>query len=245
MNLKRLLLPGALLLLGCAASAARTPLSALEPTVAIQADAPDLRSEAQAVVAAIVAEVNRVRGGPSADVPTVEVRNTPQLIFFSRKANQIVVPSWADAPPGIRAVFATFAGGGDAEAERFFRLFFNRFLIAHEAGHWFQAHVNRREATLYENENAANRFAVAFWRTRPDGERFLAELERLATRAAANLPDPTPAGDDPVAYFNANYQALGRDPIKYGYYQFRFMRDALRDRARLDFASMVAGAQGE
>ena len=112
-------------------------------------------------------------------------------------------------------------------------------------GTGFQAHMNRREPTLYDNENVANRFAVAFWRTQPGGEPFLAELERLATRAAANLPDPTPAGADPIAYFGANYQALGRDPIKYGYYQFRFMRDALRDRAGLDFARMVAGAQGE
>ena len=87
----------------------------------------------------------------------------------------------------------------------------------------------------------ANRLAVAFWRTQPGGERFLAELERLATRTAALLPDPTPAGQDPVAYFGANYQTLGRDPLKYGFYQFRFMRDALRDRSRLDFARMVAG----
>ncbi len=33
----------------------------------------------------------------------------------------------------------------------------------------------------------------------------------------------------------------GRDPLKYGYYQFRFMSEALRDRSRLDFAKMVAG----
>lgn len=146
----------------------------------------------------------------------------------------------------MKSVFRTFAAGGDPEAEQFFRAFFNRFLIAHEAGHWFQDHAHRRQPTLYENEDAANRLAVAFWRTQPGGERFLSELERLADRAAANLQDPTPAGQDPVAYFGANYQALGRDPLKYGYYQFRFMRDAIRDRAALDFAKMVkASEEGE
>jgi len=149
------------------------------------------------------------------------------------------VPWWDAVPPEMRGVFRTFAAGGDAEAERLFRLFFNRFLVAHEAGHWFQFHANRREPPLYENERMANRFAVAFWRTQPGGEAFLAELEQLATRAAANLPDPTPAGDDAVAFFGANYQALGREPLQYGYYQFRFMRDALRDRAQLDLARMV------
>ena len=152
------------------------------------------------------------------------------------------MPLWETQPSAMRAVFRTFAGGGDAEAERLFRAFFNRFLVAHEAGHWFQARADRREATLYANENMANRLAVAFWRTQPGGEAFLAELERLATQAAANLEDPTPPGEDAVAYFGANYQTLGRDPLKYGYYQFRFMRDALRERAGLDFARMVSDA---
>ena len=39
-------------------------------------------------------------------------------------------------------------------------------------------------------------------------------------------------------------QALGRDPLKYGYYQFRFMRDAIRNRAQLDFSEMVTADDG-
>ncbi|MDF1505707.1 hypothetical protein [Roseisolibacter sp. H3M3-2] len=219
---------------------ASAPVAASAPLVPVYADTAQLRAGAQAVVRAFADQVARARGAPLAEAPTVQVRNAPQLIFFTGASNGIVVPWWDAAPEGMRAVFRTFAGGGDAEAERLFRAFFNRFLIAHEAGHWFQARAGRREATLYANENAANRLAVAFWRTQPGGEAFLAELERLAERAAANLPDPTPAGQDAVAYFGANYQALGAEPLKYGYYQFRFMRDALRDRATLDFARMTA-----
>ena len=234
-------LVAALLVAGCSSHAAR--VAAPATLVPIHADTAALRADAQAVVDAVAAEVARVRGGPLADAPRVQVRNTPQLIFFARDSNRIVVPWWDGTPPEMRAVFRTFAAGGDAEAEHLFRAFFNRFLVAHEAGHWFQFGASRRERTLYENERMANRFAVAFWRTQPGGEAFLAELERLATRAAANLPDPTPTGDDPVAYFGANYQALGREPLKYGYYQFRFMRDALRERAELDFARMVAATR--
>ncbi|HEX2188046.1 MAG TPA: hypothetical protein VHG51_04075 [Longimicrobiaceae bacterium] len=207
----------------------------------VYADTAELRAGAQQVADAFGAEVARARGTPLGATPTVEVRNTPQLISFNGRTNTIVVPWWETSPAEMRTVFRTFAGGGDAEAEHLFRAFFNRFLIAHEAAHWFQAQADRREPTLYENENTANRLAVAFWRTQPDGERFLAELERLASRASGSLADPTPPGEDPVAYFGANYQALAREPLRYGYYQFRFMADALRDRSQLDFARVVRG----
>ncbi len=209
-------------------------------TVPVYVSEPQFRTAAQAIVNAFAEEVRRARGNVLATPPAVEIRNTPQLIFFGDKANTITVPWWETQPGEMRGVFRTFAGGGETEAEHLFRAFFNRFLIAHEAGHWFQARAGRRAATLYDNENMANRIAVAFWRTQPDGERFLAELERLAVRAVARLSDPTPAGEDPVAYFGANYQALGRDPLKYGFYQFRFMADALRERSQLDWTSLVA-----
>ena len=203
------------------------------------ADTTALRIGAQSVVDAFASEVASARGSVLAQPPAVEVRNTPQLISFSRSTNRVTVPWWDTMPEQMRAVMRTFADGGDAEAEHLFRVVFNRFLIAHEAAHWYQDHAQRRMPTLYENENAANRLAVAFWRTQPDGERFLAELEEVTSRAADALPDPTPPGEDPVAYFGANYQTLGADPLKYGYYQFRFMRDAVRERAHLDFAEMV------
>ncbi len=224
-----------LALAGCAGS--RPPTAS--PSVPVYADTTLLRVGAEALVDAFAAEVARARGGALAEAPRVEVRNTPFLIFFDGDANQIVVPWWETQPAEMRGVFRTFAGGGDADAEHLFRAFFNRFLVAHEAAHWFQARADRSERTLYDNENAANRLAAAFFRTQPGGERFLAALERLAEDAAASVPDPTPPGEDPVAYFGANYRALGPEPLKYGYYQFRFMADALRDRAQLDFAQMV------
>ena len=207
--------------LGCASGASGEPRPAATtaaatagPLVPVYPDTTALRAGAQDIVSAFAAEVTRVRGAPLADVPTVLVRNTSGLIRFLTPTNQVMVPWWDTTPPEMRAVFRTFAGGGDREAEHLFRAFFNRFLIAHEAAHWFQYRANRQEPTLYANENMANRLAVAFWRTQPGGEALLDELERLAGRAAANLPDPTPAGEDPVAYFGANYERLGPDPLK-------------------------------
>lgn len=228
-------------LIGCR-SGVQNPVNAtgaIQEPVPVHADSAGLRVAAQAILDAFALQISNARGQTLGETPTAQVRNTPQLIFFGSSSNSVVMPWWETQPPHMRAVFRTFSGGGNAEAEHFFRAFFNRFLIAHEAAHWFQARADRRQATLYENENVANRIAVAFWRTQPGGEAFLAELERLASSAAAALPDPTPPGEDAVAYFGANYQTLGTDPLKYGYYQFRFMAEAIRERSQLDFAQIV------
>ncbi len=215
---------------------ARTGSVGSTPTYA---DTAEFRTAAQSVVNAFAGEIAEARKSSVGAPPVVVVRNTPQLIFFSKSTNGITIPWWSTTPPEMRTLFRTFAGGGEAEAEALFKAVFNRFLIAHEAAHWFQAAAGRQQPTPYENENAANRLAVAFWRTQPGGEVFLAHLEMLTTRAAEALADPTPQGQDPVVYFGANYQTLGAAPLKYGYYQFRFMRDAIRDRSRLKFSEMV------
>lgn len=238
---RALLLAIALSATACASAPPSAPATATAaPLVPVHDSPGQLRAHAQGIVDAFAAEVARARGASLGPTPSVEVRDTPQLIFFSGKSNAIVVPWWETQPAPMREVFRTFAGGDDVQAEQFFRAFFNQFLIAHEAGHWYQNRADRREPTLYENERQANRLAVAFWRTQPDGERLLALLEQLATRTAAVLPDPTPPGEDAATYFGANYQTLGRDPLKYGHYQSRFMADALRERATLDFARLVA-----
>jgi hypothetical protein len=200
-------------------------------------DTAHLRAAAQAIVNAFYARAvqSGLELGP---VPTVEVRATPQLIFYSPSAGKIVVPTnWDDMSPQLRSTFIRM--GGDIEGERLFRAAFHRFFIAHEAAHWLRYRSETRMETLYAGEDDANRIAVAFWRSQPGGEAFLAEFERILERVVARIPDPTPAGEDPVAFFGANYQELGKDPMKYGYYQFRFVLDALRERARLDLDAVL------
>jgi hypothetical protein len=113
-----------------------------------------------------------------------------------------------------------------------------------QAAHWIQSRTGGLTGTPYDIENEANRIAVAFWRTQPDGEAFLMELERIIVGIVERVPDPTPPGDDPVAFFGENYMALAEDGVGYGYFQFRFMRDAIRDRHQLSLADMVAAPTG-
>jgi len=228
----------AILMTGCASNPS-VPNNSTGQIQTTYTSAEQLQSGAQAIVNDFAAGVDRVRGGKPLIAPTVEVKNTPELISYHEDSNRITVPWWATQPAEMRAVFRRFSVGTDIEAEQFFNAFFNGFIIAHEAAHWFQSKANQSEPTLYSNENQANRIAVAYWRTKPGGDQFLAHLEELANRAAASVPNPTPPGEDPVAYFGANYQLLAEDPLKYGYYQFRFMADAIHNRSQLDFVEMV------
>jgi hypothetical protein len=232
----------ALALLGACthASPQRGPAAAATEFFPSPADPAELRRYAQAIVNefGVKAAAAGFALGPA---PAVEIHNTPVLIYYSGSQAKIGMPWWDTLPVEQRAMF-TFFGGDEAQGERIFRAFFYRFLVAHEAGHWFQARTGTRQATLFENETMANRIAVAFWRTQPDGEAFLAELERMLVGIVASVPDPTPPGEDPVAFFGANYRALAEDGVGYGYFQFRFMRDAIRDRARLRLVDMAAPA---
>jgi hypothetical protein len=176
-------------------------------------DAAALQAGAREAVEAFARAVATL-GLELGDPPAVEVRSTPMLIFFSPGANQITVPWWEDLSPEQHALFDTW-GGDRAGGERLFR-------------------------ALYENELDANRIAVAFWRTAPDGEAFLAEVETLLERCVATTPDPTPPGEDAAAFFNANYRELGRDPVRYAFYQFRCMVDAVRERDGLNLSDWVA-----
>ena len=134
-----------------------------------------------------------------------------------------------------------------------FDLLFQQFFVVHEAAHWlqFQASGLRGNADflggvdLYRNESEANAFAVAYWMRTPEGRAFLDEMAPVVAKAHAMLPDPVPADTTAAAYFNRTYEALGRDPMQYGWYQFQFVLDALALRERLSLSTLVTGLDGE
>jgi len=206
-------------------------------------DPEELRLYAQAIVDEFGVQ-SVAAGHDLGPAPIIEVRNTPVLIYYSGSQAKIGMPWWPTLPAEQNAMFTVF-GGDEVEGERIFRAFFYRFLVAHEAGHWFQARTNSRQPTLYASEDMANRIAVAFWMTQPDGEAFLGGLEEMLVGIVERVPDPTPPGEDPVAFFGENYMALAEDGVGYGYFQFRFMRDAIRDRHQLSLADMVVPAPAE
>jgi hypothetical protein len=219
----------AALVLRCASGAA--PIS---PADAPRIDhAGELREASQFVVNRYASRASAAGVKPPY-VPRVVVKTTPGLIFFTRENQSITVPLWPEVPPEARTMFLSFAGGDAAEAEELFRLLFNWFFIPHEASHWIRAELGG-DIDHYASEVEANDLAVAFWAGNPANGARLAALERILAEVIARVPDPTPPGMTPRDYFNTRYDELGQDPMKYGYFQFRFVLDSLRRRSALRF----------
>lgn len=152
------------------------------------------------------------------------------------------MPWWAGLDPNVQGIFVKLAGD-PAKGKHLFDLLFNRFFIAHEAGHWLQFSArngaSEKKPDFYHDESEANRIAVAYWMTTPDGDAFLGEIEDLLNPILAQMPNPVPAGSSPEAYFNGHYAQLGENPMAYGWFQFRFVLDALAQRHQLQFPELV------
>lgn len=172
----------------------------------------------------------------------IRVENTPSLVYFSPKQQAIVVPWWAELGPDMQGIFVQLAGD-PAKGKHLFNLLFNRFFIAHEAGHWLQSSTrgaaNEEKPDFYKAESEANRIAVAYWMTTPGGDAYLAEMEGLLTPILARMPNPVPDGSRHDEYFNAHYAELGSNPMAYGWFQFRFVLDAIAQRNQLRFPKVV------
>ncbi len=177
-------------------------------------------------------------GGDVVPLPEVVVRNTPYLAHFSPKTQRIVIPYW---PPQESTVsfFLTLTCGDEAVARELFAELFQWFLVAHELTHWLQT-VKGTELDYYDAEISANDGAVAFYNLFPESEHRLLRLDALLVAALERLSDPTPASLDPAAYFNAFYPSLAGDPYRYGYFQFRFIRESIARRHELELVAFVA-----
>ncbi len=201
------------------------------------ADVAAIQADIERTVEAYALAVSDV-GGDVGPLPEVVVRNTPYLAHFSPKAQRIVIPYW---PPQESTVsfFLTLTGGDEAVARELFAELFQWFLVAHELTHWLQT-VQGAELDYYDAEISANDGAVAFYNLFSESEDRFLRLDALLAAALERLSDPTPASLNAATYFNTFYPSLAGDPYRYGYYQFRFIRQSIARRHELQFATFVA-----
>jgi len=200
-------------------------------------DPATVRADAEQTIRAYALAASTVVGDVGA-LPEVVVENTPHLAYFSRRTHRIVIPYWPPQESTV-AFFLTLTAGDEARARELFTELFDWFLVAHESTHWLQA-VGGAALDYYHAEVSANDGAVAFFGLFPESEERLLRLDALLAGALEQLADPTPSSLDPVTYFNAFYSSLTGDPYRYGYYQFRFIRDSIARRHELTFAEIVA-----
>lgn len=175
--------------------------------------------------------------------PKVVLGFTPELSWIKPDGSEVHTAAWVQCPPEFQGFIASLLGDTPPMAPGvFFGEVFNAFLVPHEMSHFVDAKRDnlRNGGRLYDGEVHANRVAVAFWLTQPDGKARMERLMSAVEVVESHLPSPVPEGQDRIAYFEANYEKLGSDPAAYGWYQFRMFLDAWALRDEHDFQTLLA-----
>jgi hypothetical protein len=223
---------------------------AAAPAADAQAAKEVVRAQCQAIVGRVLEQL-RLANRAAKVVPKVIVRNEPFLIGIELKnlaQPELVVPLWAEAAPPLQGLISQLAklAGSSVAPQTFFEDTFNWALVAHEVGHYFVAEQvpSALRANDYVEEADANRFMVAFWNTQPKARERLDRCGEIWQSLSTRMPSPVPSGTSAEAHFTNNYRALSEDPMAYGWYQFKWMADAWRERDTLTFAGELQRVLG-
>jgi hypothetical protein len=141
-------------------------------------------------------------------LPAITLRDTPSFGNYIREKNQIVVASWASLSHKEREDSAQMAAqvGGPATAVSVFEGRTYRWVFVHELGHWWQSCRNQVRPDSFEEENGANRIALAFWRRQDP--RFAEGIVQRFEALAHDFPTPIPQGQTLQEYVNANFESI-------------------------------------
>lgn len=172
------------------------------------------------------------------EVPKPVINTQVYLISYSPNTNKVNLPLWYQVIEPQKQFFMEL-NGSEEKGKKMFGLFFNGFYLAHELGHAVQVAVNKLGKDNYKNEYEANIMGILYWR-KIGKERELKQCYNFALSMVKQLPNPVPEGMDPVQYFNDNYDALGAEPKKYGYYQWAQFVKIYEDKSLKDFDGFVA-----
>lgn len=143
------------------------------------------------------------------------------VLLLNNKMDTLNYATWDMLPDDTKGFFSEFYNGDMIKGETFYKSYFMKYNPVHEVGHAVRSEYGIK-TELYEEEQSVNDIAVAYWREIGEGE-FIENLKGELEEALANMENPVPDGEDPEEYFNNNYNKLGKDPAKYGYFQFSFV----------------------
>lgn len=193
------------------------------PFFKVYTDSAQLVNDGKLITTDFMQRVKKV--DPSLQIqPTAILHTTPYLIYWDDSLQTANLPIWQQVIPEQQQFFISLNGGNEAEGLRMFGLFFNGFYLPHELSHaieWnYVVHTHQRKSQgLYMSEYFANTLAILYWREKGRTAE-LGACYRFAKKMVAQLPNPVPAGEDKIVYFNNNYGKLSSNPYAYGYYQF-------------------------
>jgi len=161
-------------------------------------------------------------------VPSVIVKTEPFLIKWDGPSKSVIMPYWDELPNEQKEFFIGLQG---EYAEEFFVSLFNWFFVPHELGH-FMLITNQKNSGLspFENERAANEFAVAFLMSNVENREKINFIAESLQEVLKKLPEIDFNNMSEEEYFNTNYTNLGRNTSVYGYFQFKFILDILNSK---------------
>ena len=114
-------------------------------------------------------------------IPSIAVETRPSLVSYNTTDRIVRMSRWSELDEGMQGLLTAWAAEGTLglSPAAMFDEIFNRFLLAHELGHYLEHMSGRLNAIdLWESEVEANRIAVAFWASQPD------EASRLPARVS-------------------------------------------------------------
>jgi len=154
---------------------------------------------------------------------------------FWTSTRVVAVPVWAELTVEQRNQLDQMSGsiGG----EMLFGWLFRWFFVPHELGHALQTTFCSGEIGHFASERQANDVAVAFWMV--ENPQPLGELEAILSDVISALPNPVPDRENASEFFDSHYDALGSDPLAYGYFQLHFVLDSLSRRDELAWVDVL------
>jgi hypothetical protein len=147
-------------------------------------------------------------GYPVCPAPGIVLADTPSFGNYLPERNQVVVASWASLSDEERQGFREMAQaiGGRATAVTVFEGGTHRWVFMHELGHWWQSCRRQTRPSSYEEENGANRIALAFWREQDP--RFAQGIVHGFKALLRAVPSPVPAGASVEEYLDAHFSEV-------------------------------------
>ncbi len=181
----------------------------------------ELKSDAIQVIVEFN-EFVKNEGCRMSSVPGIKVQTEPFMIKLDKPNNVIIVSYWKDLTNEQKEIFKSWWGDN---AEEHFNLMFNWFFIAHELGHYISPKIH--DQNPYQCEKEANEVAVTFFRKNPENIERLNFIKESLSHVLEILPKIEFGNLSESEYFNSNYKQIGNDPNKYGYFQIKFVLNAL------------------
>ena len=195
-------------------------------SVAIRANA--LRDE-------FVTKIKGLGFTPSLPAPAIVFDNPRSYGKYDEDSNILHTSDWNTLDPESRGRFNAAGGASGMTGEKYFELSVHQWILIHELGHWWRA-CKHETAKPYENEMAANRIAIAFWRDKDPA--FMAFKLAGYQRYLTINQSPVPATESKIDYLNNNYDKLPGGQA-YTWYQASMIVDGCKETPTLTFQQAI------